>query len=169
MVQPARILQINVSDGGTPKLPIPKAQITLDGLIGDRQRNLKYHGGPDRAVCLWSADIIQTLKNEGHPIQSGSAGENITITGLPWEELGPGTELQLGNTVRLVITDYAPPCRNIGKYFSDRCYSRISHKHYPGISRLYARVLTPGIVSLGNHVQITSGDYNSGGCQPLPR
>ena len=61
------ITQINISDGGTPKLPIPQVQITLDGLIGDRQRNLKYHGGPDRAVCLWSADIIQTLQNEGHP------------------------------------------------------------------------------------------------------
>lgn len=156
MVQPlvAHIVQINVSNGGTPKLPVPTAEITQAGLIGDRQRNLKYHGGPDRAVCLWSAEIIQSLQHDGHPIQSGSAGENITVAGLPWNEIGPKTQLKLGDTVCLVVTDYAPPCRTISKCFIDRRYSRISQKHYPGSSRLYARVLTPGIVSIGNRVQI---------------
>ncbi|MEM6255014.1 MAG: MOSC domain-containing protein [Cyanobacteria bacterium P01_D01_bin.156] len=154
MSQAARIIQINISDGGVPKRPIPEVEITLEGLLGDRQRNLKYHGGPDRAVCLWSADIIQTLQNEGHPIQSGSAGENITITGLSWEKLVPNTQVHLGNTVQLRITDYAPPCRKISKYFSDRRHSRISQKHYPGVSRLYARVLTPGVVSTGDQVHI---------------
>ena len=149
-----KITQINISDGGTPKLPILKAQITPDGLIGDRQRNLKYHGGSERAVCLWSAEIIQTLQNEGHPIESGSAGENITITGLTWEKLIPNMQLQLGDTVRLLITDYAKPCRHISRYFCDRRYSRISQKYNPGTSRLYARVLTPGTVSVGNNVQL---------------
>ncbi|MBX2865253.1 MAG: MOSC domain-containing protein [Leptolyngbyaceae cyanobacterium MAG.088] len=149
-----QIIQINISDGGTPKRPISKAQITSDGLIGDRQRNLKYHGGPDRAVCLWSADIIQTLQNEGHPIEPGSAGENITVAGIVWEQLVPNTQLQLGDTVRLMITDYAAPCRHIGRYFNDRCYSRISQKHNPGTSRLYARVLSSGIVHVGNSIQV---------------
>ncbi|MEM7063081.1 MAG: MOSC domain-containing protein [Cyanobacteria bacterium P01_B01_bin.77] len=148
------ITQINISDGGVPKLPIPKAQITPAGLIGDRQRNLKYHGGPDRAICLWSADIIQTLQNEGHPIEPGSAGENITVAGLLWNQIGPDTQLQLGDTVCLLITDYAPPCRHIGKFFSDRRYSRINQAHHPGTSRLYARVVSPGIISVGNSVQI---------------
>ena len=154
MPKPPHIIRINISDGGTPKRPISKVQITPEGLTGDRQRNLKYHGGPDRAVCLWSAEIIQTLQNEGHPIKPGSAGENITVTGLVWEQLIPNTQLQLGDTVRLLITDYAAPCRHISRYFSDRRYSRISQKHNPGISRLYARVLSPGTISIGNSVQI---------------
>ncbi|MEM7795576.1 MAG: MOSC domain-containing protein [Cyanobacteria bacterium P01_C01_bin.118] len=154
MSKPPHITHINISDGGTPKLPIPAVQITPGGLIGDRQRNLKYHGGPDRAVCLWSTEIIQTLQTEGHPIAPGSAGENITITGLPWENLGPNIQLHLGNTVCIEITDYAAPCRHIGKYFSDRRYSRISQKHYPGVSRLYARVLTPGLVQVGHSVKM---------------
>ncbi|NEQ51369.1 MAG: MOSC domain-containing protein [Leptolyngbya sp. SIO3F4] len=154
MLPSPHIVQINISDGGVPKLPIPTVEITPDGLIGDRQRNLKYHGGPDRAVCIWSANIIQTLQNEGHPIGSGSAGENITIAELPWEQLSPNTQLQLGDNVRLLITDYAPPCRNIGKFFSDRTYNRINQDHYPGTSRLYARVLSPGTVTVGNKVTI---------------
>ena len=139
-----QIIQINISDGGTPKLSIPEAQITPEGLIGDHQRHLKYHGGPDRAVCLWSAEIIQILQSEGHPIESGSAGENITVAGLAWEQLVPNMQLQLGDTVRLLITDYAAPCRHISRYFSDRCYSRISQKHHPGTSRLYDSVVRSG-------------------------
>ena len=149
-----QIIQINISDGGTPKRPIFEVQITPAGLTGDRQRNLKYHGGPDRAVCLWSADIIQTLQNEGHPIAPGSTGENITVAGLTWAQLAPIMQLQLGNTVRLLITDYAAPCRHISRYFSDRRYSRISQKHHPGTSRLYARVLSPGLVHVGNNIQL---------------
>lgn len=149
-----QIIQINISDGGTPKRSVPNVQITSDGLVGDRQRNLKYHGGPDRAVCLWSVDIIRTLQDEGHPIDPGSAGENITVADLAWEQLAPSMQLLLGDTVRLSITDYAAPCRHISRYFSDRRYSRISQKHYPGTSRLYARVLTPGIVQVGSSVTL---------------
>ena len=32
-----RLLQVNVSDGGVPKLPVPAARITGDGVEGDRQ------------------------------------------------------------------------------------------------------------------------------------
>jgi MOSC domain-containing protein YiiM len=63
--------QINVSDGGVPKLPVWEAKVGERGLDGDRQRNLKVHGGPDRAVCLYSLELIEQLQKEGHPIDSG--------------------------------------------------------------------------------------------------
>ena len=53
----AKIVQINISDGGVPKLPVPEVMIESTGLVGDRQKNLKHHGGPDRAVCLWSLEL----------------------------------------------------------------------------------------------------------------
>ncbi|MEM8638293.1 MAG: MOSC domain-containing protein [Cyanobacteria bacterium P01_G01_bin.54] len=148
------IAQINLSDGGVPKLPVPEVEITLAGLVGDRQKNLKYHGGPDRAVCLWSAEIIQTLQAEGHPLEPGSTGENITIAGLDWPSVTPGQQLQLGDRVQLLVTDYAAPCRTIARYFTGRRYSRISQKRNPGLSRLYARVLSPGKVQCGDAVTI---------------
>ncbi|MEO0538556.1 MAG: MOSC domain-containing protein [Cyanobacteria bacterium P01_A01_bin.123] len=147
-----KIVQLNVSDGGVPKYPITTAMVTEKGLTGDRQANLKYHGGPDRAVCLWSQEIIATLQAAGHPIESGSAGENITISGLDWATLCPGRRLQLGPTVQLEITDYAAPCRQNARWFSDRRYSRMSQNHYPGQSRLYARVLQSGQIYPGDTV-----------------
>jgi MOSC domain-containing protein YiiM len=149
-----KIGQISVSDGGVPKLPVAQAEVSASGLSGDRQANLKYHGGPDRALCLWSQEIIEALQQQGHPIAPGSAGENVTIAGLPWEQVTPGTELALGDSVRLQITDYAAPCRKNGRWFSDRRYSRMSQKHYPGSSRVYARVLTAGTIAQGDRVQL---------------
>jgi len=124
------------------------------GVEGDLQNNLKYHGGSYRAVCLWSLEVIETLQAEGHPIAPGSAGENLTLAGIDWAALVPGCQLQLGSGVQIEITDYAAPCRQNMKWFSDRKFSRISQKHYPGSSRLYARVLTEGKVQPGDPVQV---------------
>ena len=66
--------QINVSDGGVPKHPVLHTTISKDGLEGDRQRNLKVHGGPDRAVCLFSVELIERMQDEGHMIDAGSSG-----------------------------------------------------------------------------------------------
>jgi len=154
MKSSGRIIQINVSQGGVPKTSIPTARVTSDGIEGDRQKNLKYHGGPDRALCLWSLEVIQTLQQEGHPITPGSAGENLTLTGLAWPNLCPGTQLQLGSTLQVEITDYAAPCRQNMKWFADRKFSRISQKHHPGSSRLYGRVLTEGTIAPGDQVWV---------------
>lgn len=150
------ITQLSISQGGVPKIAISQAVISLEGLEGDRQANLKYHGGPDRAVCLWSQDIIDQLQADGHPISAGCAGENITIRGLNWEAIAPGIQLHLGNEVRLEITDYAAPCRKNMRWFSDRKFGRMSQKQYPGQSRLYARVMASGTLRPGDAVMLVS-------------
>ena len=77
-----RIDSINTSRGGVPKEPVFEAMITQAGLDGDRQRDLRFHGGPDRAVVLFSLDVIRDLQREGHAIAPGTTGENLTISGL---------------------------------------------------------------------------------------
>lgn len=154
MTPTGQVVQINISSGGVPKLPVPVGEVTMAGLTGDRQRNLKFHGGPDRALCLWSLEVIERLQQEGHPIAPGSVGENFTLDSLNWASLAPGSQLYLGDQVRLEITDYAVPCRTIMGWFSDRRFSRISQKHHPGSSRLYARVLQGGWVSTGDRASM---------------
>lgn len=152
MSRQGRLARINISPGGVPKLPIDAVLVSRAGLAGDRQRDLKHHGGPDRAVCLWSLEIIEELQREGHPIAPGATGENFTVAGLPWAELVPGVRLRVGAQLLLEITGYAPPCRTIWRSFRLRRYGRISQKKYPGQSRLYARVLEPGGVTKGDAV-----------------
>ena len=148
------IVQINVSKGGVPKTAVAEAKVEINGLVGDRQATPKIHGGPERAVCLWSQEMIDELRQEGHPIAAGSAGENVTIAGLDWIQIIPGVKLKLGSEVLLEVASYAAPCRKNMRWFSNRRYSRISQKKYPGSSRLYARVLSEGMIRPGDAVAI---------------
>src|SRR5437660_8273239 len=74
-----RIFQLNMSPGGVPKLAVREAMLTTTGLMGDVQKFTDIHGGPERALCLFSLERILELQAEGHPIFPGAAGENITI------------------------------------------------------------------------------------------
>ena len=147
------ILSLNRSDGGVPKLAVHEAFVDRDGMEGDRQRNLKYHGGRDRALCLYSAERIAALRAEGHPIEAGSTGENVTIAGLSWEDVVPGVRMRLGAAV-VEVTSYADPCRTIRASFLGGRSARIGQKAWPGWSRVYARVLTEGIVRVGDAVEL---------------
>ena len=137
-----------------PKLPVPEARITINGVAGDRQRNLEVHGGVDRAVCLFSLEVIEALQAEGHSIKPGSSGENLTVAGLDWALLKPGDRLRIGDNVRLEIVKYTAPCTYNARWFINDDFSRISQKLHPGWSRLYARVLAEGVVRSGDSVTV---------------
>ena len=148
----ATLLSINISKGGVPKRSMPACVITANGLEGDRQRDLESHGGPTRAVCLYSQDLIEALQAEGHPIGAGTIGENLTLGGVAWSEMIPGAQYAIGE-VRLELTGYAAPCNIIAASFRDRRTGRVSQKAHPGWSRLYARVLKEGTVRVGDRVE----------------
>ncbi|MEP6933702.1 MAG: MOSC domain-containing protein, partial [Nitrospirota bacterium] len=152
------VYQINVSDGGVPKCSVLEAVIATTGVAGDRQRDLKCHGGPDRAVCLFSQDLIERLQDEGHSIEAGSSGENLTLAGLDWEKLKLGDRLQVGPDVQVEIMSYTAPCDLNARWFRDGDYKRVSQKKNPGWSRLYARVLVEGVVRPGDAVIIEQTD-----------
>src|SRR4051794_41401364 len=94
-----------------------EALITESGIDGDRQRDLRFHGGPDRAVVLFSLDVIRDLQREGHTIAPGTAGENLTVSGLDWRAVVPGMEIAAGSA-RLLVTRYVTPCLKIAGSFS---------------------------------------------------
>lgn len=150
-----RIFQLNVSDGGVPKLAVREARLRPEGLEGDRQRDLRYHGGPERALCLFALERVLELQAEGHPIFPGSVGENLTVVGLDWAGLAPGARLALGEEALVEITSYTAPCKTIATSFMGGDFKRISQKVHPGHSRLYARVLRPGRLAIGQPVTLT--------------
>lgn len=154
MIDAGSIAFINISAGGVPKHHLKSARITSMGLEGD-SHVYKYHGGPDRAVCLFSLERIHELRDEGHPIFPGSTGENLTVTGAVWTDMIPGVILGIADT-RLMITSFTTPCRTIRDSFFGHHISRISEKVYPGWSRVYAKVLHEGVVSVGDAVRVAS-------------
>jgi MOSC domain-containing protein YiiM len=152
-IMPGRLESVNVSGGGVPKTSVFEALVTEQGVDGDRQADPRVHGGPDRAVVLFSADVIAALRAEGHPIAAGTTGENLTVSGIDWAALAPGMTVAVGG-VHLFITKYAMPCYKIAGSFVGAEYRRIDHREHPGFSRLCARVVEAGIVRPGDPVSI---------------
>lgn len=148
------IVQISSSKGGVPKLPMLEAAIGELGIEGDSVAYPDIHGGPERALCLYSLECIEGLVAEGHPIAPGTAGENITVRGIDWNSVVPGATLRLGDSVVLEITRYTTPCTTIRGSFKDRDSNRIHHQRHPGWSRAYAKVITGGMLRPGDSVTL---------------
>ena len=147
--QRGTVVQVNTSKGGVPKGPVTEAYVGWRGIEGDVQRAREHHGRPFQALCLWSAEVIDRLRADGHPIDYGSAGENITIRGLDWNGVRPGVRLRIGE-VMCEVWAYAVPCKKNAQWMKDGDFGRLHHdreSEFGGaISRVYATVTEPGLV-----------------------
>lgn len=146
----AILIQLNISPGGLPKTPILFAHITRDGVAGDWQRNRKYHGGPDRAVCLYSEELYAELRHEGIDLVHGAVGENFTTRGLNLKHLAKGDRLRVGGDCVIEITDIRVPCRTLAKW--DANLPRLIQ----GRSGWVAKVLSEGTVRPGDPIRVAT-------------
>ncbi|HLO36169.1 MAG TPA: MOSC domain-containing protein, partial [Candidatus Deferrimicrobium sp.] len=150
-----RVLHVNVSPGGVPKLPVAEARIGRDGLEGDAHAHDAVHGGPHRAVCLFASEAIERVRADGHPgVRPGAAGENLTTAGIELSLLPVGTRLAIGADVVLEISGPANPCDVIKGAFAAGKSGRISILVHPSDSRMYTRVLREGVVRPGDAIRV---------------
>lgn len=137
-----------LNDGGVAKQPVPSVRVGFGGVDGDRQDNRTHHGRPWQALCLWSSEVIDSLASDGHRIAPGRAGENITVTGLPWPRVRPGVHLRIGD-VLAEISSYATPCAKNAAWFIDGDFN-VMHERNGSVARIYATVIEPGSIALGD-------------------
>jgi MOSC domain-containing protein YiiM len=86
----AHVHQINISNGGVPKTLVPRARVTVNGVVGDDHNDKVHHGGPDRALCLFSLEVIERFQSH-HPGES-RVYARVIRTG----------EITAGDAVRLI-------------------------------------------------------------------
>jgi MOSC domain-containing protein YiiM len=103
---------------------------------------------------VYSLERIRSLQVEGHPIDVGTAGENVTLEGVDWDLVAPGALLRLGSRVLLEVVSFTNPCKTIKESFIDGKFIRIAQKLHPGWSRVYARVLSEGQINSGDPVEV---------------
>lgn len=147
------VAQVSVSSGGVPKLAIDEGRIGRRGVAGDRQAARRHHGRAWQALCLWSLERIEALRAEGHSVVPGAAGENVTVAGVDWSAIRPGTRLALAEAL-VEVTAYATPCQKNARWFADGDPNRMLHDRHPGWSRVYASVLVDGTVRAGDTVVV---------------
>ena len=150
-----RVLQVNLSPGGVPKLPVAGARLTRDGFDGDAHHHDAVHGGPHRAVCLLASEAIARVRADGHPgVAPGAVGENLTTEGIEIALLPVGSRLAIGDEAVLEISAPANPCDVIKGAFTAGKSGRISILLHPQDSRMYARVEREGIVRPGDAIRV---------------
>ncbi|MEE3277649.1 MAG: MOSC domain-containing protein [Candidatus Thermoplasmatota archaeon] len=156
------IHSVNVSeDGGVPKFPIRAAIVRYEGMEGDhnRFRAERRGGDPRRAINIFSLERIGQLQDEGHSIEVGSTGENITIEGMDWDALEVGMVLRVGEAT-IQLSEPCAPCSKIEESFVDGRFARVDHEQEFGWSRWLASVLEEGMVSTGDMVSILAPGEN---------
>jgi len=150
-----RVLQVNVSPGGVPKLPVAEARVGRDGLYGDAHDHDAVHGGPHRGLCLFASEAIERVRADGHPaVGPGSVGENLTTAGIELSLLPVGSRLAIGDEVVLEIAGPANPCDVIKGAFRAGKSGRISILLHPSDSRMYASVERQGVVRPGDPIRV---------------
>jgi MOSC domain-containing protein YiiM len=106
-----RVLAVNISETkGTKKTNVQSCTLLKDfGLKGDA------HGGPwHRQVSLLANESVEKMKAKGLEVGYGDFAENITTEGIDLVSLPIGTEIRIGNSIVLRVTQ-------IGKECHERC------------------------------------------------
>jgi MOSC domain-containing protein YiiM len=142
-----QLAQLNISGGGMPKLTIPEAIVTVDGVKGDWQKNRKFHGGSNRAICIYSEELYQALRDAGVNVKNGDIGENFTTTGINLQHLKKGDRLTVGQCI-IELTDIRVPCHQLKKWDVDLPELIV------GRSGWVAKVLKEGIVKQGDAISV---------------
>jgi MOSC domain-containing protein YiiM len=153
------IVQVSVSHGGLPKLPVSRGLISFLGMEGDGHAHPQIHGGPRKAVLLASAEVVDELKARGYPLFYGALGENLTTRGIDFRQLRVGHRLRAGAAL-LEITQRRGPCAALDVYgasLKDDIYDarvKAGDADSPrwGMCGLYASVIEPGAVRPGDAI-----------------
>ena len=141
------------SSGKTGIVKLPRTGPVLvdaEGLVGDVIGDRRNHGGPEQAVYLYlAADYAWWMAELGAPLEPGSFGENLTLSGLEGEHLAVGDRFAIGE-VLLEVTWHRTPCATFSRRMGDPGWVRRFHAaRRPGA---YCRVLAGGVVEAGMDV-----------------
>lgn len=128
---------------GTQKENVHTAKIITDWGIENDAHAGKWH----RQISLLSYEIIEEFKKKGAPIQDGSFGENLIVSGFDFKALPVGTRFQC-NDVVLEMTQIGKECHSgceIFKIMGDCIMPR---------EGVFAKVIHGGTISEGDTFSI---------------
>ena len=130
-----------------------RVAIRGNNLEGDRQSDLRVHGGPKKAVYAYPSEHYGFWASElpGVSLPWGSFGENLTIEGLLEDGVHVGDRLQIGSA-QLVVTQPREPCFKLGIRFERG--DMVKRFWKSGRSGFYLQVAVEGDVAAGDSISI---------------
>jgi MOSC domain-containing protein YiiM len=139
---------------GIFKHAVTSARVGIDGLVGDRQADRRFHGGPEKAVHHYAAenyaDLAAAYPSLAPALVPGSLGENLSTRGWTEDNVHIGDVFGIG-AVRLQVSQPRSPCWKINHRFGVDDLSRTIATR--GLTGWYYRVLAPGTITGGDPVE----------------
>ncbi len=127
------------------------------GLVGDEIADLKNHGGPYQAVYVFAQEDLDHWSEQlGQQIPHGLFGENLTTEGIDVNEALIGERWRIGS-VLLEVVSVRIPCSvfknwlGVNRYDDTAWVKRFTIEGRPGP---YLRVLEPGVLQVGDELQV---------------
>ena len=142
-----RIVSINISQGGIPKLPVPSITLTVTGLAVDGHNHAKHYS-PLQAVCIQDLEKLKELNAGGYALSPGQAGENLTVEDLHVNSLPLGTVLKFSGGVVLEISKVRKPC-----YVMDSISPQLKLDAVDQHG-MYAKVIQEGVLHVDDSIEI---------------
>jgi len=144
--------KVPVSEPVQVRAPGPEG-VGGSGLAGDDVCDLRFHGGDDKAVYAYAAEDLRYWEVElGRELVPGSFGENLTTSGLDLNGARIGQRWRVGDDLVLEVSQPRTPCRTFaGALGVQRWMRTFVTVGRPGA---YLRVLHPGSVAAGDHVEV---------------
>ncbi len=120
-----------------------------EGFRGDEQADRRYHGGVDKAVCVYPAEHYGHWRQQSalQDLPHGAFGENLTTGGLLESEVCIGDVFTIGNA-RVQVSQPRQPCWKLARRW--RVKDLTAQVEQTGFTGFYFRVLQHGIVTAGD-------------------
>jgi len=127
---------------------VPLRRLNLDG---DRQADLRVHGGPEKSVYAYPWEYYELWSRERPELAfgPGTCGENLTTEGLLDGDVSIGDRFRVG-TAELVVTQPRLPCFKLGiKMGRDEFVTEFLER---GLLGFYLAVARRGEVTAGDPI-----------------
>jgi len=129
-------------------------------LEGDKQADLKVHGGVDKAVYAYAGEHYDYWRQElpDMSLPWGMFGENFTTEGMFEESVNIGDQFKVG-TANLIATQPRMPCYKLGVKFGNM--DMIKRFLASGLTGVYFKVMKEGELEQGDEIKLIKKDENS--------
>ncbi len=143
---------------GIGKRPVAAATLRVDrlNLEGDRQADLRVHGGEDKAVYAYPSEHLAAWSEElgpEPPFGPGAFGENLTTAGWLEGDVRIGDVWAWGDAL-LQVTQPRSPCFKLA--MTTGFPSIVKRLTQNGRTGWYLRVLRPGVAPVAGPIDVVA-------------
>ncbi len=136
-----------------------RVAVRKHNLDGDRQADLKVHGGAEKAVYAYPSEHYDFWRRElpGVDLPWGMFGENLTTEGLMESEINIGDRFRVGSC-ELMVTQPRMPCFKLAAKFNRDDIIKLFLDS--GRSGFYFSVIEEGGIGAGDEIERHHRDAN---------